>query len=150
MKTVIYGNTPSKSNCYKIITIGGHASLGKTAALKKYENDFYIQVPGSLRGKDITGYFELYMDVYYPSQRADLDNSLKVVLDCLQKSKVIRNDNKCVLILTKKFLDKKEPRIEFEIKEDGDGPILIIVSAGGKRFKLRVDENGVLTTEEIV
>ena len=29
---------PSKSNCYKIITIGGHSSLAKTKSLKDYEN----------------------------------------------------------------------------------------------------------------
>jgi Holliday junction resolvase RusA-like endonuclease len=55
--------------------------------------------------------------VFYPSQRADLDNSLKIILDCLQKCKAIVNDNKCTKIVANKFLDKKEPRIEFEIKE---------------------------------
>lgn len=114
---VIRGNTPSKSNSYKIITINGHASLGKTDTLKKYEDAFYMQVPASLRGKMISGFFEFCIDVYYPSLRSDLDNSLKVVLDCLQKAKVIKNDNRCVKILAQKFVDKKDPRIEFEIKE---------------------------------
>jgi hypothetical protein len=40
----IFGNTPSKSNSYKVITINGHASLSKTKALKEYENKFYIIV----------------------------------------------------------------------------------------------------------
>ena len=43
MKQTIFGTVPSKSNCYKIIKLGNHASLAKTPALKKYENDFYIQ-----------------------------------------------------------------------------------------------------------
>ena len=43
MKQTIFGNPPSKSNCYKIITLGGHGSLAKTPVLKKYENDFFIQ-----------------------------------------------------------------------------------------------------------
>ena len=90
----ILGNTPSKSNCYKIITFKNkstgktHASLAKTSALKKYEYSFYMQV-GKSRGAIIDEYFEFEIDVYYPSNRSDLDNSLKVVLDCLQKAKVI-------------------------------------------------------------
>jgi hypothetical protein len=39
MKQVILGNCPSKSNCYMIA--GKH--LIKTAALRKYEESFYIQ-----------------------------------------------------------------------------------------------------------
>ena len=117
----IHGNTPSKSNCYRIITMGKgmkkHSSLAKTKALNQYEQDFFIQLPPSLRGIDITGYFEFEIDVFYPSQRADLDNSLKIVLDCLQKTKTIRNDNKCVRIVANKALDKTNPRIEFKIKE---------------------------------
>ena len=111
----ILGNTPSKSNCYKIITLGKHASLAKTPTLKKYEESFFWQI-GSLRDKMIDVPFEFYVDVFYPSKRSDLDNSFKVVLDCLQKSKVIKNDNNCSLILGRKFIDKNNPRIEFKIK----------------------------------
>ncbi len=116
----ILGNTPSKSNCYRIITMRSkagktHSSLAKTSVLKKYEDSFYMQV-GKYRGAMIEEYFEFEIDVYYPSNRSDLDNSLKVVLDCLQKSKVIKNDNKCTQIFARKFIDKLNPRIEFKIK----------------------------------
>jgi len=116
MKQVIYGNPPSKSNCYRIITLGGHGSLAKTKAMNQYEKDFYIQC-NHYRNKNIEGYFEIYIDVFYPSQRADLDNSLKVVLDCLQKVNAIKNDNKAIKIVAQKFLDKLNPRIEFELIE---------------------------------
>lgn len=116
MRQTIYGNPPSKSNCYRIITLAGHGSLAKTEALNQYENDFYIQC-NKYRNKNIEGYFEFYVDVFYPSQRADLDNSLKLILDCLQKVKAIKNDNRCVKIVAQKYLDKKEPRIEFELVE---------------------------------
>ena len=115
MKATILGNVPSKSNCYKIVTFNGHASLAKTKGLKDYEANFYIQLPPSMRNALISSYFEFHVDVFYPSQRSDLDNSLKVVLDCLQKAKVIKNDNKCVRIVANKALDKNNPRIEFEI-----------------------------------
>jgi Holliday junction resolvase RusA-like endonuclease len=111
MKQTIYGNPPSKSNCYRI----GNKGLFKTKVLTDYENKFYIQCKD--RNKNIEGYFEFEMDVYYPNERADLDNSLKIVLDCLQKCNAIKNDNKCVKIIVQKFLDKKDPRIEYEIKE---------------------------------
>lgn len=116
MVQVIHGNCPSKSNCYKVGRIGGHGTLIKTDALSKYEKSFYLQC-NQYRNKNIKGFFELSLRVFYPSNRSDLDNSLKVILDCLQKVKAIENDNKCVKIHAEKFIDKKEPRIEFELKE---------------------------------
>lgn len=152
-KQIIYGNIPSKSNSYVIITMKpkkdaapkfkecpdckgytlvpqcgtcggkgeieveqkGHASLAKSSALKKYEENFYIQC-NQYRNKMIDGYFQVEVDVYYPTQRSDLDNSLKVLLDCLQKVGAFKNDNKCTRIVANKFLDPQNPRIEFEVK----------------------------------
>ena len=120
---MLFRSIPSKSNCYKIITLKSKAtgkvfsSLGKTSSLKKYEDSFFIQLSGKLRNKMIEGYFEIHVDVYYPSGRSDLDNSLKALLDCLQKTKTIKNDNKCVKIVAQRFIDKKEPRVEFKIVE---------------------------------
>ena len=113
-KQVIKGICPSKSNSYKIIKIKGSYSLGKKEELANYEKSFILQC-NLYRNKNITGYFEFYMDVYYPNQRSDLDNSLKVVLDCLQKCNAIKNDNKCVKIVLRKFWDKINPRVEFII-----------------------------------
>lgn len=111
----IIGCPPSKANTYRIVTIAGHGSLSKTAALHKYEQDFYIQC-GHYRDAMISGYFKLAIDVYFPTMSHDLDNSLKVVLDCLQQCKAIKNDNKCTEILARKFVDKKNPRIEFTLE----------------------------------
>ena len=113
---VILGSIPSKSNQYKIVTLGGHGSLAKTAAMKEFEKKFYLQC-GSYRNRDIKGFFELYADVYFQSNQPDLDNSLKGLLDCLQMCKAIRNDRNCVKIVANKFIDKLNPRIEFTIKE---------------------------------
>lgn len=115
---IIYGNVPSKSNCYRITHVKGHASLAKTTALRRYENQFFIQAPAEIRNLAYNGFFEIHIDVYYPSQRSDLDNSLKIILDSLQKkTKTIKNDNKCVKIVAQKFVDKKEPRVEFVLKK---------------------------------
>ena len=111
---VIIGSVPSKANSYKIITIAGHGSLAKTAAMKKYEQSFYMQC-GKNRGMMLEGYFHLDLDVYFPTMSHDLDNSLKVILDCLQSCKAIKNDNRCVTINARKFIDKNNPRIEFTL-----------------------------------
>ena len=110
----IKGSVPSKANSYKIVTLYGHGSLAKTKALIEYEKAFFMQC-GKYRGLDINGLFEYYCKVYYPSMRSDLDNSLKIQLDCLQKTKTIANDNKCVKIVAEKFIDKDNPRVEFKI-----------------------------------
>lgn len=112
----IQGACPSKSNCYRIITIAGHASLGKTKALKEYERNFFLQM-GRYRNAHIDGFFELEVNVYYPSMSHDLDNSLKVILDCLQAGGAIRNDNRCVKITAQKFIDKDRPRVELRLND---------------------------------
>lgn len=122
-KQVIFGSVPSKSNCYRIVTFKSkdvskqsHSTMAKTPALAKYEKDFFIQC-NVYRNKDLQGYLQIEVDVYYPNQRSDLDNSLKVILDCLQKVKAFANDNKVVDIRIRKFLDKANPRVEFSLKE---------------------------------
>ena len=115
---VIHGVVPSKSNSYKIITIGGHASLAKTSAMKEFEKRFYLQC--GYRNRNIQGFFELYADVYFQSNQPDLDNSLKGLLDCLQSCKAIKNDRNCVKIVANKYIDKHNPRIEFTLVEVKD------------------------------
>ena len=105
---------PSKSNSYRIITLGGHASLAKTKALKAFEDAFYMQC-GNYRNLNIDNYFEFHAKVYYPSMRSDIDNSLKILLDSLQKSKSIKNDNLCVKVVAEKYVDTERPRVEFKI-----------------------------------
>ena len=114
----ILGQCPSKSNQYRIITIGGHASLKKSDAVKKYEESFYLQC-GKYRNRNIKSFFEFYIDVYFQSNRSDLDNACKVTLDMLQSCKAICNDRQCVKIVANKFIDKNSPRIEFTIVEVG-------------------------------
>lgn len=116
----ILGSPPSKSNSYRIITIGSgnkrHGSLTKSDALNKYEQSFYMQI-GDLRNKNIDGLFEFYCRVYNGSMRKDIDNSTKVLLDCLQHTNTIKNDNRCVKLVMEKFIDKERPRCEFKLIE---------------------------------
>ena len=112
----ILGQPPSKSNSYRVITIRGHGSLGKTPALRRYEEQFYLQCP--LRGSKRNKRFKLVIDVYFSSDRPDLDNALKVVLDCLQTCKAITNDRLCCAIDARKLIDKEKPRIEFVLLDE--------------------------------
>lgn len=116
----IIGQVPSKSNSYKIVTQKGadgyHASLAKKEGLKDYEKSFYLQC-SKYRNKNIKGLFELNLRVFNSSQRPDLDNALKIILDCLQSCRAIENDRQCIKIIVEKFVDKTNPRIEFEIIE---------------------------------
>jgi len=111
---MITGNTPSKSNCYKVIKLGSKCSLGKQKHLKSYENSFKLQML-QYKYDLIETEFKFIIDVYYDSRRPDLDNALKVVLDCLQKAGAIKNDNKCLEIIARKHLDKENPRVKFSI-----------------------------------
>jgi Holliday junction resolvase RusA-like endonuclease len=121
-KTIIYGNVPSKSNCYRVVMIKpkkgtegkSHASMAKTQDLRAYEESFFYQCR-AYRDRMIEGPFKIEIDVFYPSRRADLDNSLKVVLDCLQRIKAFKNDNNCVEIHAKRKIDTDTPRIEFKL-----------------------------------
>lgn len=116
-KVTIYGDVVSKSNQYRIINIGGHASLKKSDAVKAFEERFYLQNP--LRNANISGFFEIYLDAYFSSNRKDLDGAFKLILDTLQSSKTIKNDRNCVKIVANKFIDKNKPRIEFTLVEVG-------------------------------
>ena len=110
----IMGNCPSKSNCYKVIRLGNRCGLGKQKKLEQYEQSFKTQML-NYKYDLIDTEFKFIIDVYYDSRRPDLDNSLKVVLDCLQKVGAIKNDNKCIEIVAKKHLDKENPRVKFSI-----------------------------------
>lgn len=118
---VIKGNVPSKSNCYRIITFKSkdpnkktHPSLAKTKDLKAYETAFQLQCR-KYRNAGIDAEFGIDLVVYYDSRRPDLDNSLKVILDCLQVAGAIKNDNLCVDIRARRKIDKQNPRIEFTL-----------------------------------
>ena len=91
--------------------------MKKSDAVKEFEKKFYLQNP--LRGAHIDGFFEMYLDAYFSSNRKDLDGAFKLILDVLQSSGTIKNDRNCVKIVANKFIDKLNPRIEFTLVEVG-------------------------------
>ena len=107
----ILGQVPSKSNGYRI----GNNRLFKTVQLKEYEVSFEWQIRKH-KGQMITEPFEIWIDVYFQSNRSDLDNAAKVILDCLQSTGIIENDRLCSVLVMRKHIDKLDPRIEIELK----------------------------------
>lgn len=117
MKFTIQGAVPSKSNSYKLTNRGKFASMYKAKGLKAYEKMFYLQVPAEARGVELKGLLKVFLSVYYTSNRLDLDNSAKIILDCMQDAKVMKNDRQVVELHMYKHIDKKNPRVEIEVKE---------------------------------
>lgn len=110
----IHGQVPSKSNGYKI----GNNRLYKSRQLKEYEHFFLIKMLEyrHLFIEPITEPFKIWIHVYFQSNRSDLDNAAKVILDCLQTCGMIENDRLCSILVMEKHIDKDNPRIEFDIK----------------------------------
>ena len=109
----ILGHVPSKSNGYRI----ANNRMFKSIELKSYEASFEWQIKKHLKeNESVEVPFQIWIEVYFQSNRSDLDNSAKVILDCLQTSGVIKNDRLCQVLVMRKHIDKDNPRIEFEIK----------------------------------
>lgn len=114
MNLTIYGQVPSKSNGYRI----GNNRLYKSKPLLQYEESFRLQ---TLTVHDtISVEFGINIIVYFQSNRSDLDNAAKVILDCLQNCGIIANDRLCVRLVMIKKIDKVNPRIEIFIYEDSE------------------------------
>jgi Holliday junction resolvase RusA-like endonuclease len=109
----ILGQVPSKSNGYKI----GNNRLYKSRELKEYEERFMWQnaLAKYKSNETIKDKFSIEIFVYFQSNRSDLDNAAKIILDCLQACRVIENDRLCHELHMVKFIDKENPRIEFQI-----------------------------------
>jgi len=108
----IKGQVPSKSNGYRI----GNNRLYKTTELKSYEVNFSWQIKKHLT-EIIKNPFQIWIHVYFQSNKSDLDNAAKIILDCLQENKIILNDRLCSILIMEKHIDKMNPRIEFKINE---------------------------------
>jgi len=111
MLLTIKGQVPSKSNGYRI----ANNRLFKSKELKEFEQSFAWQSAKALN--EFNGKFGITMKVYFQSNRSDLDNAAKVILDCLQTSGIIKNDRNCWQLQMTKEIDKLNPRVELFIYE---------------------------------
>ena len=121
IEMTILGQAPSKSNCYGVRCIGRNASMYKKTAVKKYEKSFISQIPAKYLNKNIEYFMKVEIDCYYDSRRPDLDNSAKVILDCLQAAGVIKNDNKVYELNMTKNVRSGGSRVDIRISESSLG-----------------------------
>ena len=114
---IIYGQIIAKANHYQAVPgTSGQKRIIKDKIIRAYERSFMEQCK-TYRNKRISSRFRLVVRVWHSSERFDLDNSLKTLLDCLQMVGAIANDKLCYQIEAEKHLDKYHPRIEFAIME---------------------------------
>jgi Holliday junction resolvase RusA-like endonuclease len=66
------------------------------------------------RGKPLQCDIGLDIDFYVSNHRSDLDNLLKATLDCLTGI-VWKDDKQIIELLVRKYVDKKNPRIEMNV-----------------------------------
>lgn len=117
----IKGQVPSKSNQYRIGVMGGKnvkpkGMIYKSEEMKIWETEFMCQLTEHWNPR-IKGKFSISIKVYYRAWKSDLDNSLKGILDCLQKSGWVENDKDCVFITAEKAISKDSPRVYFKLEK---------------------------------
>lgn len=114
---VIQGQIIAKANHYQAVPGKfGQKRIIKDEIIRAYERSFMEQCK-VYRNRRISNRFRLFVRVWHSSERFDLDNSLKTLLDCLQMVGAIIDDKLCYQIEAEKHLDKYHPRIEYAILE---------------------------------
>ena len=108
---VVLGSLASKSNSRRLIWRKGKPAFVKSPAAFSFLNDFANQCPtlDPVFTEDVV----LEADIYYPSRRSDLDDSL--LMDALQ-GKVIENDRQIKRRDIRWGLDPLNPRVELMVR----------------------------------
>ena len=125
-KTIIFGEPCSKANSRKLVPNKktGRIFSIKSDAGRKYVDSFLLQINNKRKifglcsgipKKPIDCKVILFCVIYYATERKDLDESL--VMDCLEKSGIIKNDRLIRQKHVYHFIDKFNPRSEIELFE---------------------------------
>ena len=113
----IHGQIIAKANHYQAVPgKDGTKRIIKDEKIRAYERSFMEQCK-VYRNRRISSRFRLFVRVWHRSERFDLDNSLKTLLDCLQMAGAIVDDKLCYQIEAEKRIDKYHPRVEFALLE---------------------------------
>lgn len=113
----IFGQIVAKANHYAAVPDrSGGRRIIKDDKIRQYEASF-MQQCSLYKERNISTAFRLYVCVYFRSEKYDLDNSLKTLLDCLQYVRAISNDSLCYAIIAEKRIDPVRPRVKFALEE---------------------------------
>lgn len=106
------GQLCSKSNSRRVVRQGSKIRVIKSEESLSYVDGF---VRLFREQKAFEGDVVLEVHAYYKDRRRDLDIAL--LQDALQKANVIKNDRQVVEIHAYRYIDKKNPRTGFFLKE---------------------------------
>jgi len=109
----IVGRPPRKSNQRQLVTRGrgGKPMFIKSKEAREYMENFSEKVPDEYKQEWGSLKEDLMVKIYvwYPDRRSDL--SIELILDCLEKAKVIKNDRYIREQHVYGDVDKENPRI---------------------------------------
>ena len=109
MITLILPYPPTVNHMYR--RARGHLALTPEALAFRHAVRMIAMVQGV---KPITGPVAVFLDVYRPRRRGDLDNLLKATLDSLN-GVAYRDDQQVEQITAVRYDDKRAPRIEVSV-----------------------------------
>lgn len=93
--------------------VNGHMTISEEG--RRYRG-YVLLLVNQLDIPMLRGEVAVHMTFYRPLKSGDLDNRIKLVLDSLQ-GKAYENDKQIVEIHALRCDDKKNPRVEIEIRE---------------------------------
>ena len=108
---IVAGELASKANSRRYIRPGLIIKSPKALA---YCDIFAFQVRPKPEDCILEGEVILTASIFYSSQRPDLDESL--LMDCIQKSGLLKNDRQIREKHIYHGIDRERPRVEFELK----------------------------------
>lgn len=112
----VLGNPQSKANSRMLINMGGTLRSIKSATARVYETDCVRQLVHQNRDREmIVTPVGVEITIWYKTRLSDLDPS--IILDCMQKAGVYKNDRLVEEMHLYKKLDKDNPRSEIRVYE---------------------------------
>ena len=107
----ILGEPASKANSRRVMKLGGQTKFVRSDKAYKYAKDALKQIRRP--AQPILGEVYAIIDIYYRTQRPDLDES--IILDVLQEAGVYKNDRQVRERHTSHYIDKENPRAEITL-----------------------------------
>jgi crossover junction endodeoxyribonuclease RusA len=97
----------------------GQGRFYKSKKAKDWEQEAYFVIKSQTRRykslQELTSPLYVGITLFLKRDR-DIDSSMKLLFDLLEDAGIIENDNLIEHLNIKKFMDKKNPRMEIEIE----------------------------------
>lgn len=118
LKFIVYGRVPAKSSSRQLIfRKAGRPLIISSKECRQYEKDFLIQTAQVEKGVFGDNRIAVSIHWYTDSFRQDIDSPAKILFDCMQKTGIIKNDNRIDEYHIQRHIDKVNPRAEIWITD---------------------------------